>query len=180
MELNYYCIPWLLRSKKYAAAIKSLKLLIAKDPEAPTTIFSALKFKLYFDNEAVSNKLKAKQKESINSAIEEIYGDQDTKTFFIENTKEKHQDCLRSQRFYLKGLRNYIGESLMKENFQNIHDILNKASQNSELKCKILPQIEDMRKIIAIAPEDLKEDLIKAADSVFYKFKDTLPQSKTE
>lgn len=180
MELHYYCIPWLLNNKKYTAAIKSLKFLFEKEPEAPTTIFSALKFKEFFTNEAVSSKLKAKQKETIDSVIEDIFSGQDSKTFLTKNTQEKHEECLKAQRFYLKGLKNYIGESLTQDNFKNVFTILDKAVKDSEFKNKILPQIEDMRKIVSISPEDIKENLIKAADSVFYRFKDTFPGTKTD
>jgi hypothetical protein len=82
-ELNFHSMEWFLRAKKYDAAIKSLKLMIGQDKDSPLTIYSALKFKVFFEDENV--KLSEKQHKLIDPVIEEVFMGDDGRTFIAKH-----------------------------------------------------------------------------------------------
>jgi len=170
--LHYYSIVWFLRSKKYKDAMNSLDFLIENSPDAPKTLYSCVRFKVFFDDEAISSKLKEKMKNSINTKIEQIFGSEDAKSFLTKNFAEKHSENLQGQRYLLKGLRKFIGETLTEDNVQNVFGILAKAQSDQGFKNKVLPEVNEIKKILKETPEDLKEKLVDAASQVFYKYKE--------
>lgn len=172
LELNYYAMEWYLRGKKYDAAIKSLKKMIEKNKDSPLTIYSALKFKVFFEDENI--KLKEKQQQQIDTVSTEIFGGDNAQTFYSKNLKDKYPECLSAQRYYLQGLSKYLKIDLKSEHFQSIFEILSKAASDNDLKTKVLPQLSDMKKAISLCPGDTKERLVDAASQVFWRFKETL------
>lgn len=172
-KLHYHAVKWFLRGKKYDPAVKSVRYLNDNHPTWIKTIYVNTKFAVHFSDESVRSTLKDKQLEPIDELIKQILDGSTPKEYLEKNTRDKHPDSIKHQRYYVRGLVTLFKENAAKEHVQNVFNTLDKAISQPEFKKHVLKDLRHMVRILDFVPEETRDQLIEVADQVFWKFKET-------